>query len=53
MLGTLVLQGLTLRPLLSRLALPRDESVEKEADLGGRSCAGNARRSGRVTGGGP
>jgi hypothetical protein len=32
-LGTLVLQGLTLRPLLSRLALPPDESVEKEVAL--------------------
>jgi Na+/H+ antiporter len=32
-LGTLVLQGLTLRPLLSRLALPRDESVEKEVAM--------------------
>ena len=32
-LGTLVVQGLTLRPLLSRLALPRDESVEQEVTL--------------------
>ena len=32
-LGTLVLQGLTLRPLLSRLVLPRDESVEEEMTL--------------------
>ena len=32
-LGTLVVQGLTLRPLVSRLALPRDESVEKEVVL--------------------
>ncbi len=32
-LGTLLLQGLTLRPLLALLALPRDESVEKEAAL--------------------
>jgi CPA1 family monovalent cation:H+ antiporter len=32
-LGTLVAQGLTLRPLLSRLVLPRDESVEEEAAL--------------------
>lgn len=32
-LGTLVMQGLTLRPLLSRLALPRDESVEEEVAL--------------------
>ena len=32
-LGTLVVQGLTLRPLLSRLALPRDESVEEEVAL--------------------
>ena len=32
-LGTLVVQGLTLRPLLSRLALPRDESVEEEVVL--------------------
>ncbi|HJU20783.1 MAG TPA: sodium:proton antiporter, partial [Stellaceae bacterium] len=32
-LGTLVLQGLTLRPLLSRLALPRDKSVEEEVAL--------------------
>ena len=32
-LGTLVLQGLTLRPLLSRLVLPRDESVEDEVAL--------------------
>jgi Na+/H+ antiporter len=32
-LGTLVLQGLTLRPLLSQLALPPDESVEKEIAL--------------------
>jgi Na+/H+ antiporter len=32
-LGTLVLQGVTLRPLLSRLALPRDESVEAEVAL--------------------
>lgn len=32
-LGTLVVQGLTLRPLLSRLALPRDESVEHEVAL--------------------
>jgi hypothetical protein len=33
MLGTLVLQGLTLRPPLSRLALPRDVSMEKEVDV--------------------
>src|SRR5690349_22929011 len=32
-LGTLVLQGLTLRPLLSRLTLPRDERVEAEVTL--------------------
>ena len=32
-LGTLVLQGLTLRPLLSRLVLPQDESVEEEVAL--------------------
>ena len=32
-LSTLVLQGLTLRPLLSRLSLPRDESVEEEVTL--------------------
>lgn len=32
-LGTLVVQGMTLRPLLSRLALPRDESVEEEVTL--------------------
>jgi monovalent cation/hydrogen antiporter len=32
-LGTLVLQGLTLRPLVARLALPRDQSVEDEVDL--------------------
>ncbi len=32
-LGTLVMQGLTLWPLLSRLALPRDESVEEEVAL--------------------
>lgn len=32
-LGTLVLQGLTLRALLSRLHLPRDESVEEEVAL--------------------
>ena len=32
-LGTLVGQGLTLRPLLSRLALPRDESVDEEVAL--------------------
>ena len=29
-LGTLVLQGMTLRPLLSRLMLPRDDSVEQQ-----------------------
>ena len=28
--GTLVLQGMTLRPLLARLSLPRDDSVEDE-----------------------
>jgi monovalent cation/hydrogen antiporter len=45
-LGTLVLQGLTLRPLLSRLTLPPDESVDQEVALGGRaSCA--RRPSGR------
>ena len=32
-LGTLLLQGLTLRPLLAHLSLPRDESVEEEAAL--------------------
>ncbi|MBV9747950.1 MAG: cation:proton antiporter, partial [Acetobacteraceae bacterium] len=32
-LGTLLLQGLTLRPLLAYLAPPRDESVEEEAAL--------------------
>ena len=32
-LGTLVVQGLTLRPLLSRLVLPRDESVAEELVL--------------------
>jgi hypothetical protein len=32
-LGTLVVQGLTLRPLLSRLALPLDDSVEEEVAL--------------------
>ena len=32
-LGTLVLQGMTLRPLLACLALPRDESVEEETAL--------------------
>src|SRR4051794_1269146 len=32
-LGTLVLQGLTLRPLLSRLALPHDASVDVEVAL--------------------
>ena len=32
-LGTLVLQGLTLRPLLSRLVLPPDQSVESEVAL--------------------
>ena len=32
-LGTLVVQGLTLRPLMSRLSLPRDESVENEVLL--------------------
>ena len=32
-LGTLVLQGLTLRPLLARLSLPQDESVEHEVAL--------------------
>jgi CPA1 family monovalent cation:H+ antiporter len=32
-LGTLVVQGLTLRPLLSRLAFPLDESVREEAAL--------------------
>jgi len=29
-LGTLVLQGMTLRPLLARLMLPRDDSVEQQ-----------------------
>ena len=33
-LGTLVVQGLTLRPLLSVLALPADDSVEQEVSLG-------------------
>lgn len=32
--GTLVVQGLTLRPLLARLALPRDDSVERETQQG-------------------
>ena len=32
-LGTLVVQGLTLRPLLIRLALPHDDSVEAEVVL--------------------
>ncbi|HEY7576969.1 MAG TPA: sodium:proton antiporter [Acetobacteraceae bacterium] len=32
-LGTLVLQGLTLRPLLSHLALPSDQRVEAEVSL--------------------
>ncbi len=32
-LGTLVLQGMTLRPLLLALALPRDASVEQERAL--------------------
>ena len=32
-LGTLVLQGMTLQPLLSHLRLPRDDSVEQETAL--------------------
>jgi Na+/H+ antiporter len=32
-LGTLVLQGLTLRPLLRLLALPKDDVIEKELSL--------------------
>jgi hypothetical protein len=32
-LGTLVLQGMTLRPLLRRIRLPRDSSVEREGAL--------------------
>lgn len=32
-LGTLVLQGITLRPLLAVLRLPRDDTVEKELQL--------------------
>jgi monovalent cation/hydrogen antiporter len=32
-LGTLVLQGLTLRPLLSRLTMPLDQTVENEVAL--------------------
>ena len=41
-LGTLVLQGMTLRPLLSRLSLPADESVEREVALARRETAGAA-----------
>ena len=41
-LGTLVIQGLTLRPLLSRLALPQDESVEEEVALARAETAGAA-----------
>ena len=33
-LGTLVLQGMTLRPLLSLLTIPRDDSVDAEVALG-------------------
>ncbi len=32
-LGTLVVQGFTLRPMLARLSLPQDESVEDEVAL--------------------
>ena len=38
-LGTLVVQGLTLRPLLGLLALPPDGSLEAELDLGRRETA--------------
>jgi len=38
-LGTLVLQGMTLRPLLAHLMLPRDDSVEQEMQLARRETA--------------
>ena len=38
-LGTLVLQGLTLRPLLAAVALPGDDSVAEEVRLARRTCA--------------
>ncbi|MEA2739473.1 MAG: monovalent cation/hydrogen antiporter [Acetobacteraceae bacterium] len=38
-LGTLVLQGLTLRPLIKRLALPEDTSVEDEIRLARQATA--------------
>ena len=38
-LGTLVLQGMTLRPLLGRLTLPHDDSVDEEEALARSECA--------------
>lgn len=38
-LGTLVLQGLTLRPVLDALPLPDDDTVEREVALARRSAA--------------
>jgi CPA1 family monovalent cation:H+ antiporter len=38
-LGTLVVQGLTLRPLMQRLSLPEDPSVEREILLGRQETA--------------
>ena len=37
-LGTLVLQGLTLRPLLAWFAMPPDDSVARELDLARAAC---------------
>ncbi|KAA2244048.1 cation:proton antiporter [Salinarimonas soli] len=41
-LGTLLLQGLTLRPLLSVVRLPREDTVEEEIGMARRSVLGAA-----------
>jgi monovalent cation/hydrogen antiporter len=41
-MGTLALQGLTLRPLMQRLDLPLDTSVEEETELARRATARSA-----------
>lgn len=46
-LGTLVIQGLTLKPLLEWLAFPEDRSVEAEVSRACRSDAGGNRKSRR------
>jgi CPA1 family monovalent cation:H+ antiporter len=48
-LGTLVLQGLTLRPLMHRLGLEEDDEVEREVRSPGRRRRGRRGGAGRVS----